>query len=163
MDGTGKLLHFAAGDRRFALPVAAIAEIRELQSITPVPGTPEAIAGLADIRGRVVTLLDLGRIFGLEPDPRSALLAVQLAEPLTHLALLVPTIVQSVRTDAGAGAGWQEAPLPPSGEWGGTSGSLQGLGREVILAGGEPVFLIDPAALIRHCVQRVRDRFRVSA
>src|SRR5262245_22939587 len=120
---------------------------------------PEAIAGLADMRGRIVTLLDLARIFGLATAGEAAgLLAVQFADPLSHLALLVPAPVHALRTDAGAGAGWSEAGAPE-----GASPESSALGREVILAGGVPVFLIDPEALIQHSVKRVRDSFRISA
>jgi purine-binding chemotaxis protein CheW len=158
MAPSGKLLHFLAGGRRFALPVASISEIREIQEVTPVPGTPDAISGLAEIRGRIVTLLDMVRIFDLPAPAEPGRLAVQFAEPLSHLALLVPAPVHALRTDAGAEAAGAPADDDPPAE-----PRPRGLGREVVLAGGEPVFLVDTEALIRHAIQRVRDRFRISA
>jgi len=154
------LLHFEAGGRRFALPVTAIAEIREAGTVTPVPGTPAEIAGLIDMRGRIVTLMDLAAIFGLEAGLAPDRLAIQLAEPHGHLALLVPAAIQDLRTDSGhgrdpGGAPGDREPADPD-------ASRPPLGRELLLVDGAPVFLLDLQALAARCTQSVRERFRVA-
>jgi chemotaxis signal transduction protein len=40
------------------------------QDITPVPGTPEHVLGAANLRGRVVPLVDARRALDLPPGPR---------------------------------------------------------------------------------------------
>jgi len=101
--GDGRVLHFPIGTRRFAVPVTGILEIREVAEPTPVPGSPSVVAGLVEIRGRIVTLIDLARIFGAEERAGVGLLAVQFAEPLAHLGLLVADSAHNVETDPAAG------------------------------------------------------------
>ena len=157
-----KILYFTAGGRRFALPVAAISEIREAGEVTSVPGAPGVIAGLIDMRGRVLTLMDLAAIFGFESDPAAGRLAVQLAEPLEHLALLVPAAVQELRTETVAGA--PETDAAAGEDASGTDGAdgRPTLGREIVLPDGAPALLLDIHALAAHCTRRVRERFRVA-
>ncbi len=157
MDEGTTLLHFSAGSRRFALPVGGISEIREAGAITPVPGAPKAIAGIIDMRGRIVTLMDLAAIFGLGTGSVAEPLAVQLADPYAHLALLVPAAIQDLRTETGtAPQPARDAAEAPA------EACSPALGREILLAGGAPALLLDLQALTDHCTARVRDRFRVT-
>jgi len=179
----GRVLHFPIGARRFAVPVTGILEIREVPEPTPVPGSPSVVAGLVEIRGRIVTLVDLARVFGLEERSGGELLAVQFAEPLGHLGLLVADSAHNVETDPATVDAWTEdetnpreassagSASPNPDERGLGSGSDAGwittedvlsLGREIVLSGARPALLLDPAALADFCTRRVRDRFRVS-
>lgn len=63
--GAMEVLVFALGDERYAFPSAQVREVRPLGVITPVPGTPAFIAGVTNVRGRVVPILDLRPYFGL--------------------------------------------------------------------------------------------------
>ena len=47
------------------MDIAAIHTVITPQAITPVPRTPEFIAGVMNLRGRIVPVLDLRRRFGL--------------------------------------------------------------------------------------------------
>lgn len=147
-----KLLHFTVSGRRFAVPVGEIAEIREIGAITTVPGAPAAIAGVAELRGRIVTLLDLATIFELDPVGTGTRLAIPYSEPRAHLALVVPLSASDLKT------GEAVDPAPGSG----TIGPGE-LGVEIVLTDGVPAFLLDLDALARLAGQRVRDGFRIGA
>ena len=41
------------------MPVAAVREIVRLPAVTRVPGLPAFVTGLANVRGRVLAVLDL--------------------------------------------------------------------------------------------------------
>lgn len=56
---TRMLLVRAAG-RHFALPLDALCEVLPLRAATPIPGGGPAVRGLINLRGRIVTVLDLG-------------------------------------------------------------------------------------------------------
>ena len=86
-DGVGALLPvrardfllFLLGGDPYALPIGAISEILKLLPITDVPRAPSGIAGLASVRGRLVTVIDPRRRFGLaepERDRRTRILLV---------------------------------------------------------------------------------------
>jgi purine-binding chemotaxis protein CheW len=47
------------GGSRYALPMAAVAEVGRPPSLTRVPGVPTWLAGVANWRGRVLAVLDL--------------------------------------------------------------------------------------------------------
>lgn len=61
------LLVWAAGDR-IALPVAQVREIHKDVKISTVPGSPPVLHGIANIRGAIVTVLDLGIALGAQND-----------------------------------------------------------------------------------------------
>lgn len=55
------------GGQEFGIPVTEVRDVLRRQRITPVPLAPPAIAGLLNLRGRVVTAIDLRRRLGLPP------------------------------------------------------------------------------------------------
>lgn len=57
-----------SGGEHYALPVGGVREIARLGQITPVPGAPAAVLGIWNLRGDVLTALDLATLLGLEPD-----------------------------------------------------------------------------------------------
>src|SRR6059036_548288 len=73
-------------------------EIREVPGATRVPGAPAVIAGIVEIRGRVVTLVDLAEIYALPTSRDRAMTAVQLSEPLSHLGIAIPGGPHSLET-----------------------------------------------------------------
>ena len=159
---TERLLQFRAGTALFALPMASVSEIREVQSPTPGPGAPPVVAGLAEIRGRVVTLFDLARVFSLDPGPDEGRLAVQFSGPRSHLALLIPGGAHAFGTDPEPGSRW-DAALPGEVEHSGFPAPPDAaLGCPVLLDETRPAFLLDVEGLLRYCLRAVRGRFRLT-
>jgi len=68
-----------AGER-VALAAADVDSVIEIDALTPVPGTPDHVAGLAALRSRVLTVID-GRVAlglpptGVAPAPEAVLLS----------------------------------------------------------------------------------------
>jgi purine-binding chemotaxis protein CheW len=58
-------LAFRVADATFALPVNIVREIARSAQITPVPRAPEPVLGITSFRGRIVTVVDLGRRLGI--------------------------------------------------------------------------------------------------
>jgi purine-binding chemotaxis protein CheW len=56
---------FRLGDRLFGLDIMMIREINRILDITPVPHARDHIRGLINLRGQIVTILDLGVRLGL--------------------------------------------------------------------------------------------------
>jgi purine-binding chemotaxis protein CheW len=57
------MIVFRVTDEVFATDIAVTREVIRLDAITPVPGAPEAVAGITSVRGRIVPLLELGILF----------------------------------------------------------------------------------------------------
>lgn len=63
-----KFLCFSLGGRFFSLDIMGIREILRLSPVTSVPGAPETVRGVINVRGELITVLDMRRIFGIEAD-----------------------------------------------------------------------------------------------
>jgi chemotaxis signal transduction protein len=82
-------LVFALGGETYGVRLAAVREIAPADDLQRVPRAPAVIRGLADLRGRMVTAIDLTAIAGVAPPAAAGFLMV-LAEPRDHLALWSP-------------------------------------------------------------------------
>lgn len=71
-----RLLVWRAGGRRCAAGADGLEEIVPAGAITPVPGVPAPVMGLANVRGRVVTVVDGRRLVGVVPDTPPAWLVL---------------------------------------------------------------------------------------
>lgn len=58
---------FWVADRFFGVPVDQVQEVLRHQPMTPVPRAPEAVRGLINLRGQIVTAVDLRVRLGLPP------------------------------------------------------------------------------------------------
>lgn len=80
----------------YALPVTHLREIVRVDSITRVPGGPREIRGVANVRGRVIPVVDLRARLGLAPDDLSARSRVLVAEARGRQVGLLVDDVRSV-------------------------------------------------------------------
>lgn len=67
------LLHvvFKVGEADYVLPASEVVQMESFTSATQVPGAPAYVAGLVQIRGKVIPVIDLRARFGLPPIPRT--------------------------------------------------------------------------------------------
>lgn len=56
-------LTFALSDERFAIDIMQVQEVLEYLKITKIPGTPSFIKGVINVRGYMVTVIDLKEKF----------------------------------------------------------------------------------------------------
>ncbi len=88
---------FGLGGTSFALPVESVREVVRIESITRVPHTAQAVAGLTTVWGQPVPVIDLRRRIGIEAsalDSDSRLLVTSGNRPL---GLLVDRVEQVFR------------------------------------------------------------------
>jgi len=93
----------------FGVNVESVQEVLPTPAVTPVPLAPHAIAGLVNLRGQIVTAIDLRRRLGLtEPSavPSEAMLIVRYDDGL--VGLLVTRIDDLVEAPE---SGFETAPL----------------------------------------------------
>jgi purine-binding chemotaxis protein CheW len=72
----------------FGVNVLHVQEIIRFQPLTPVPMAPDIVAGLINLRGQIVTAIDLRRRLGLSPPPKGQLpmnVVVRSAEEVVSL------------------------------------------------------------------------------
>ena len=71
---------FVVDDMQFGVDVLHVQEVIRYQQITPVPLAPDSIVGLINLRGQIVTAVDMRRRLNLEPS--------QSAEPPMNVVLM---------------------------------------------------------------------------
>lgn len=64
------MLVFKLGDEHYAIDVMLVRTVRPLSKITPVPGTPPFYRGVVNIRGQIITVIDLRLFFDMDVDLR---------------------------------------------------------------------------------------------
>lgn len=62
---------FRVGSTEYVIPAASVLRVDTFAEATRVPGAPEFVAGLVQVRGRLVPVIDLRARFGLEPGERT--------------------------------------------------------------------------------------------
>lgn len=76
----------------FGIPILNVQDIVEPQQITPVPLAPTAIAGVLNLRGRIVTVIDLRECLGSQPIERERMMSVTVEHKGDLYTLLVDSI-----------------------------------------------------------------------
>ena len=59
-----QLVGFRVGQQSYGLPIACVREIVRPPDITAVPQSPEYVAGVMNLRGRILPVIDLRKRFG---------------------------------------------------------------------------------------------------
>lgn len=95
-----ELATFYIGDALCGMDILKIQEINKLMQMTKVPQAPDYVLGILNLRGQIVTILDLGRKLGLgktdiSQDPRNIIVN----SVGGHVGLLVRKISDVVSAD----------------------------------------------------------------
>src|ERR1700728_2316727 len=81
-------LTFRVGSRLYALPADDVVEVVRTPQFARVPNAPQALAGLANLRGVVLPLVDLRTLLGLDEAPERGARTVL----LRNVALVVDSV-----------------------------------------------------------------------
>jgi purine-binding chemotaxis protein CheW len=90
---------FQIGDRLFGAHVSEVHDVFKLQNITPVPLARGDIAGLLNLRGRIVTAIDARRRLGLPPrtGPIKGAIAIGIERAGESYCLVVDAVGEVLR------------------------------------------------------------------
>jgi purine-binding chemotaxis protein CheW len=89
------LLTFALDREEFGIPVTQVREVIRVSDITRVPQAPAHVRGVANLRGRILAVVELRSRLGLppaEPTPHSRVVVVEVRGRI--LGLLVDAVSQ---------------------------------------------------------------------
>jgi purine-binding chemotaxis protein CheW len=82
------------GRERFALPTAAVQGVMALRQCVSLPGTPDHLRGLINVRSRIVPVVDLAVLWRLGPAPEASNHVVLLEVDRIELGVLVQTLLE---------------------------------------------------------------------
>ncbi len=133
-------LTFHIGREDFGIDISDVIEIIGVQKITEVPDMPNYIRGVINLRGKVISIMDVRLRFNMEQrdyDDRTCVIVVTV-DDLT-VGLLVDRVNEVVEIAEGKIAA---APLTKSDD-----GYIKGLGK----IGDEVKILLNVACLVKNC------------
>lgn len=71
MINTDKVLCFNLGSEEFAVPLLNIKEVIAQPDVTPLPQSPNYFLGIINLRGQIISIIDLRVKFNIKPMPNS--------------------------------------------------------------------------------------------
>jgi purine-binding chemotaxis protein CheW len=93
-----RALVLSAGGEQYALGVEDVRQIGTPRGVTPLPGAPASLAGIANLRGAVYSVIDLAQIFTGTRSPENGRL-IFLRTTSVRIALLVEDVESIVLFD----------------------------------------------------------------
>ncbi len=138
-----QLVAFRLGAEEYAIPIEMVESIIKLGPLTSVPGSPTYIRGVMNLRGRIMSVIDLRQRFGMpaeEDQPDGRILVVQYAD--TTIGLLVDSVSEVFNLDE-----MDFQPPPPelgNGAVGGVDGIIHAEGRLIVLLNVESILRSTP-------------------
>ena len=88
-EATLRMCVLTLGGERFAIDLRHVTEVFEVESVTVVPGMPALLTGVTNLRGTVVSLIDLRGMLGLTSNRAALPFAVVIRQGARHIGLLV--------------------------------------------------------------------------
>jgi purine-binding chemotaxis protein CheW len=119
-----KFLTFRIGKESYGIEIRHVTEIVVMQDITEVPDMPDFITGVINLRGKVISVMDVRRRFGLEPrefDERTCIIVVDINE--MSIGLIVDTVNEVLNIPQ------DQIDPPPRTHSGIKSNYIQGMGK----------------------------------
>lgn len=93
-----EVVEFVLGNEHYGVASTLVREVYPLKDFTPLPGTPDFILGLMNVRGQILSITDLRTLFGLpEKGLTTANRVIILKNANREFAILADTIV-GIRT-----------------------------------------------------------------
>ena len=103
--GSGENAHivvFRSGDGFFGIDIGIVQEIVLMQDITPVPGSAPYIAGMTDLRGRVIPVAAFSTLLGRDPSERTDDTRILVVENGSgHIGFIVDSVTEVMMVDGG--------------------------------------------------------------
>jgi purine-binding chemotaxis protein CheW len=107
--GTVELATFYIGEALCGMDILKIQEINRLMEMTRVPQAPDYVMGILNLRGEIVTIIDLGKKLGLDTiDFDEFARNIIVNADNEHIGLMVTRIGDVVEAD------WQKVEPPPA-------------------------------------------------
>ena len=91
-----RLITFDLADERYGVEVSQVREILRVNQVFPVPGAPDYVVGITNIRGSVVTIIDGRRRFNLPPAEYTDLARMVVLESEDEIAAVMVDSVSDV-------------------------------------------------------------------
>lgn len=100
---TSELVTFQIGSGEFCVDIMAVREIRGWTPATPLPFAPPYVKGVINLRGAVLSIIDLSARLGfdpVQPTPRHVIIVVQIGDQIAGLLVDAVTGILAVQSSS---------------------------------------------------------------
>lgn len=146
--GRLEILEFVLAYERYGLEIAFVREVSPLKEFTPLPCTPRFILGIINVRGQILTVIDLKKFFNLPDKGLSDLNKVIILRRGRVEVGILADAVSGVRA-----VGLPEVQAPPPTLEGVSPDYLRGITREALIVLDAEKILTDPGLLVHEEVE----------
>lgn len=83
-----QIVGFRVGRETFGVPISLVHEIVRVPDITAVPEAPDYVEGVINLRGKIISVIDLRKRFGeqqISSDKKNRILVVEVASKMVGL------------------------------------------------------------------------------
>ncbi|MFH0985154.1 MAG: chemotaxis protein CheW [Candidatus Omnitrophota bacterium] len=95
-----QLVCFKLANEEYAIDITRIQEVIKIDMITPIPQLPEFLLGIVNVRGNIVPVFDLRKLYGIGEkafDEKSRLLILRYNGK--HVSIVVDEILDTMKLD----------------------------------------------------------------
>lgn len=98
-------LAFQLGDHKYIIPIADVSEVIAVEALTTIPRSPTWLVGISNVRGNLITLLDIHEfVFGVPMQDKYESKRMLLVKQETHhYGLIIDSIIGMKSFDAAHG------------------------------------------------------------
>ncbi len=133
-----EVLSFRLGNDGYSLPARFVREVYPLQSWTPLPTTPAFVIGLVNVRGKILTALDVRPLLNIPPaPPKDGTFLIIINVHGVEIGLVADSVVEVRRGDTTL-----SPTLTTTVPW------IRGLDKDVNLVIDPPQLLNDPYVVV---------------
>jgi purine-binding chemotaxis protein CheW len=94
-----RYLCFNLGNEEFAIPLLTVKEVIGMPELTPIPQMPPHFLGMMNLRGNVITVLDLRNKMNIKPQPSDEQSVIILELGDLHLGCVVDCVNSVMNLD----------------------------------------------------------------
>jgi purine-binding chemotaxis protein CheW len=130
MSGEQQFVTVRVGGSLFGLPIAAVHEVFVPEHVTRVPLAPPEVKGILNLRGRIVTTIDLRHLLGFEPVEAKDRTAVGIEYKNEFFGLVIDEVGEVLSLDTAAR---KPVPLNLEARWAEIVSGVHYVGGELLL------------------------------
>ncbi|MCW4015386.1 MAG: chemotaxis protein CheW [Candidatus Bathyarchaeota archaeon] len=89
-----QIVKFTIGEVNYGVPVEQVREVRDMQAVTPVPGAPTYVEGVTNLRGQIITVMDLRKRLNIEERKGSGAKIIVIEMGKAAVGVVVDTVTE---------------------------------------------------------------------
>ncbi|NQZ00370.1 MAG: chemotaxis protein CheW [Bdellovibrionales bacterium] len=97
-----KYMEFSLGSEKYAVPLLRVREVISIPAVTPIPRAPAYFHGIMNLRGQIISVMDLRKKLGVQPgEDLSEESVIILSYAEFHLGIVVDSINRVLQAEDG--------------------------------------------------------------